>query len=230
MFSAMVGAFTGNLLPLASAYTVSGDASRAQAAYLLGTRVALTLALPPAVLFLAEGPALLTAWVGPGVGQPSGAILQLLVIAYFPSMLNSAGVPYALGMGLHRLVGVGLLSEGVIKVGLSLLWLGRLGTTGVALATLVASLTHQGLLWPWIIGRHLQVRPGAFWTQVLLPTLVPTLAMAGGLLLFRYVAPGQALAWRVLMAAITAAVCWAPAVVSLWRLRFFPRAGAPAQV
>jgi len=219
MLSAMVSAFTGNLLPLASAYVATSNVGGAQAAYLLGTRTALTLALPPAVFLLAEGPTLLTAWLGPAVGQPSGVILQLLVIAYLPSMLNSAGLPYALGMGLHRLVGIALLSEGLLKVGLSILWLRELGPAGIALATLVASLIHQGLLWPWAIGTRLQIGAGLFWTQALRPTLAPTLALAGSLVLMRYLMPDRPLIWRLVTTAVAAALCWAPTALSLWRMR-----------
>lgn len=217
MVSALVGAFTGNLLPLASAHEASGSGDRTQATYLLGTRIALLVALPPLALFFVEGPLLLSAWLGPAVGLPTGAILRLLAIAYLPSLANAAGPPVALGMGYHRIIAGLTLSEGVIKVLLSLLFMPKFGVYGVGFATLTSSLIHQGVIWPRILCRRLQVRPLTLWTEALRGPLTTAMAVTAALLLLEALFPGRHSGVRIVTAALVSLVGWGPVVVSLVR-------------
>jgi len=223
MVSALVGAFTGNLLPLASTYEASGSDERATANYLLGTRITLLLALPPLVLFFVEGPLLLSVWLGPDAGRPAGDILRLLAIAYLPSLANAAGLPVALGIGSHRSVAVLMLSEGLLKVLLSLLWMPRFAVFGVALATLTSSLIHHGFLWPRMLCRRLQIRPLTLWTDALLVPLAAATAVTAALLLLEHSFPGRHTGTRLVTAALVSLVGFGPVVVSLVR-RWVPTA------
>lgn len=229
MVFAVVGAFTGNLLPLASAHEASGSGDRARANYLLGTRIALFVALPPLVLFFVEGPLLLSAWLGPEVGMPAGDILRLLAVAYLPSLANAAGLPVALGMGSHRSVAVLMLSEGLLKVLLSLLWMPRLAVFGVGLATLTSSLIHQGFIWPTILCRRLQLRPVTLWADALLVPLTTATAVTAALLLLEHSFPGRQTSTRLVTAALVSIVGWGPGVGFLIR-RWIPAPSGGAKL
>ncbi len=222
MASAFVGAFTGNLMPLASVYRARGQTESLQTTYLWGTRVAATLALPQLIVLFVEGTSLLSRWVGPKVGTPAGEILQVLVLAYLPNLLNAAGMPLALGLGLERVGAALMVSEGVTKLGLSLLLVGAIGTKGVALATLASGLVHQGLLWPWALCRQLGLPLRSFWWRALGPLILPTVSLALGLFAWKRISAGLPELVHLLMT---------PAIVllyCLYTLKSIRRGGAPS--
>jgi O-antigen/teichoic acid export membrane protein len=215
MVSAFVGAFTGNLMPLASVYEARGQTERLRRTYLLGTRIAATLALPQLIVLFMEGQSLLGLWLGPKVGTPAGEILQLLVLAYLPSFLNAAGMPLAFGLGLERVGAALTASEGVTKLGLSLLLIGPIGTKGVALATLASGVVHQGLLWPWAICRQLGLPLRSFWWQALGPLILPAVSLALGLFAWQHLAPGVPELLRLCVAATSVLLYWLYALKSV---------------
>lgn len=181
MVSAFVGAFTANLTPLASLYEARGQTERAQETYLLGTRFAAVLSLPQLAILYMEGRSLLVLWLGPSVGTPAGQILELLVLAHVPVLINAAGMPLALGLGLQRAGAALMVSEGLTKVLLALLLVGSWGTKGVVIATLAAGLLHQGLAWPWTMCRNLRISLRRFAWRTLAPVLPIVLAITSGL-------------------------------------------------
>jgi O-antigen/teichoic acid export membrane protein len=217
MVSAFVGSFTGNLMPLASVYEARGQTERLRRTYLLSTRIAATLALPQLIVLFLEGQSLLVLWLGPKVGVPAGELLRFLVVAYLPSFLNAAGLPLAFGLGLERASAALMVSEGVTKLGLSLLLIGPIGTKGVALATLASGVVHQGLLWPWTICRKVKLPLRSFWWQALGPLIVPGAGLALGLFAWKHLAPGVPALLRSFAAATAVLLYWLYALRSVGR-------------
>ena len=54
------------------------------------------------LVFLLDGPELLSLWVGPAIGIPAGRLLRILALAHLPVIANGPGVQIALGKGLLR--------------------------------------------------------------------------------------------------------------------------------
>lgn len=191
VLSGIVGGFAGVLMPLASEAEARGRMDQNLAHYLMGTRISLLIALPPAVLFLLAGPPLLTSWVGPSVGQPAGSLLRILTLAHLPVIANSAGIPIALGAGRQRAVMLVSLCEGLVNLSLSYLLAKEMGLVGVALGTLIASVLAHGIAWPLLLARQLGLTWRRYWVEALRPNVAPTvIATAIFLLLRRLLPPG----------------------------------------
>jgi O-antigen/teichoic acid export membrane protein len=167
----VVGSFTGTLMPLASASAAVGDTESCARQYLAGTRVALFLGLPLSVLLVMEGPQLVTVWLGAEVGRPAGQILEVLAAAQVFVISNSAGVPVALGIGLHRIAAAMAVLEGLSNVALSYGLALRWGVLGVAVGTLVPSALFHGLAWFLIIRRALSLSWRRYWSEALRPNI-----------------------------------------------------------
>jgi O-antigen/teichoic acid export membrane protein len=214
--SASVGAFTGNLMPLAGLYAARHQEPANARVYLLGTRIAATLALPQLVVLFHEGPDLLRLWLGSEVGLPAAANLRLLVPAYLPSLLNAAALPIALGLGLQHRAARLLVGEGVAKVVLALALAPALGAAGVALATLVSGGVFQGVLWPVSLRRRLGIPLGRYMLEAILPPTLPALTLF--LALTAWPTPGSVgqLLWRWSAIAGVLLLYWS---LTLWVLR-----------
>ncbi len=214
--SASVGAFTGNLMPLAGMYAARHQGPSTARVYLLGTRLAATLALPQLVVLFHEGSGLLRLWLGSEIGFPAAANLRLLVPAYLPSLLNAAGLPVALGLGLQHRAARLLVGEGVTKVVLALALAPALGAAGVALATLLAGVVFQGVLWPVTLRRQLGIPLVRYMREAILPPILPALALF--LALTVWPTPGSVgkLVWRWSAIGGVVLLYWS---LTLWLLR-----------
>jgi peptidoglycan biosynthesis protein MviN/MurJ (putative lipid II flippase) len=126
-------------------------------------------------------------------------------------------MPLAFGLGLERVGSALTVSEGVTKLGLSLLLIGPIGTKGVALATLVSGVAHQGLLWPWAICRRLGLPLRSFWWQALGPLILPAVGLALGLFAWQHLAPKVPELLRTCAAATAVLLYWLFALKSLRR-------------
>lgn len=171
VLSGLVAGFTGTLMPLASEAEARNDTSQTARHYLVATRVALLIAMPGLLVAIAAGPALMTAWLGAPFGEPSGHLLRILAFAHIALVANSAALPIALGMGLHRPASVLLAVEGVLNLGLSIVLARPLGVGGVALGTALPSLLVQGMVWPVIMCRAFGIRPSRYVREALAPHL-----------------------------------------------------------
>ena len=189
VLSGIVGGFAGVLMPLASEAEAKGRTDQNLNHYLLGTRISLLIAVPPAVVFLLAGPALLSAWVGASVGQPAGMLLRILTLAHLPVIANSAGVPIALGAGQQRTVMLVSLCEGLVNLVLSYLLVQEMGLAGVAVGTLIAAVLAHGVAWPLLLAAQLGLTWKRYWAEALRPNVAPTAVAAGGFLLLRYLLP-----------------------------------------
>ena len=101
------------------------------------TRYAMFLALPPALLLLILGRAILTLWMGDSYADDH--VLLILVLGYLPLFAQQATYHILLGLASHGLPGASSLIASTVGAGMSLLFVGMLGwgIEGAALATAI---------------------------------------------------------------------------------------------
>jgi O-antigen/teichoic acid export membrane protein len=90
------------------------------------------------IYLLVAGPAFLAWWVGPEFEEPSGRVLQVLMLsflAYLP--VRGVALPILLGLGKPKAPTIGLLAMGAVNVVVSLALVASLGIFGVALGTAI---------------------------------------------------------------------------------------------
>jgi O-antigen/teichoic acid export membrane protein len=166
------------LLPLASELHAGGDLARLRALYLTSTRLTLAILVPVGgTLAVLAGP-LLGAWVGAAYSEYAYLVVILILAdAISASQWPAGSVLQA--MVRHRLLAVTAVASAIVNLGLSIVLLPRLGLAGVALGTLIpTAISSLGFVLPFTM-RVLCVKPGQVMREVLVPTLVPALAMGG---------------------------------------------------
>lgn len=208
-----VGAFTGSLTPRTAIASARNDMASVRALYVFGCRVTLYVGLPILASLSLFGPELLSAWVGPEVGQPAGQLLRVLALAHLPVLANAAGVTVAVGLGIQRQMALLTLAEGTSNVLLSIVLARRLGVLGVAIGTLLPALLFQGVVWPAVLWRYLGVRAGPYFAETARPLARPSLAFGAAVASFSVLGvQGPA---RVLMViAVAMAAFWITGILT----------------
>lgn len=134
--------FSNALMPLVSQSSGAGDAATVQRVLVDGTRFLLAIALPFCSLLFFFAPEIIQLWLGSEFAESAG-LLRILLGAVLGTavQLNAANV---LGMtGRHRFVAFAMGGSAAINLGLSL-WLIQIwNLSGVALATLIATLVTE---------------------------------------------------------------------------------------
>jgi len=124
------------LLPAFVDHAAASRTDRLAVLLVQATRLSLAavIAIGTSVAVLASP--LVMAWVGPSFA-PSVLVLQLLVLCAIVRVGISTSLTLLKGSGRHRFVAAVTSGMAVANLGLSLLLVGRLGYSGVALGTLV---------------------------------------------------------------------------------------------
>jgi len=148
--------------PLTSAvshWEANRDIDTVRRVYLKGVKYTSYLSF-----FIAAG---VIVWAGPFVRlwlQPEFAgaaevmtILSVSTAVFIPQILGNA---ILFGLGQHRYLLYVLILEASTKVILSLFLIGPYGITGMALAAAIPQLLLYTTLYPWLIGRALELSPG----------------------------------------------------------------------
>lgn len=133
-----VMAFTRVLLPIASGFHGKHDRQALGELLIRSTRQVMFLALPPVLVLLILGRALLRFWMG-DQAYADNHVLQILVLGYLPFLAQQATYFILLGLASHGLAGVASLSASIVSAALSILFVAVLGwgIDGAALATAV---------------------------------------------------------------------------------------------
>ncbi len=166
--------FTMLLLPLASELHARDEHERLRSLYLVGVRTSLAIALPlTTALIVLAGP-ILDAWVGPDYEGGAAVVVILAIASVVDLSLWPAGFVLQ-GIARHRWLAPIALGSGVANLILSLALARPLGLVGVALGTLLPT-TIEALvvLTPFTL-RTLNITPGRFASEALVPALWPVI-------------------------------------------------------
>lgn len=200
--------FSNALMPLVSQSKGAGDVATVRRILVDGTRFLLAIAVPFLALLLFYAEAIVVRWMGPEFAESVPLLRVLILAVLFSSVqLNAANV---LGMtGTHRFVAFAMGGSAVLNLVLSIILIQFLGLTGVALATMLATLVTELMLVVPRACRAQGIGLGAFMRDAIwptLPALVPALGVAA---LMAHVQPPSNFGWIILEGSVAALLYYA---------------------
>jgi len=86
--------------------------------------------------------------MGAQYGQPSGEVMQILLISQVFASANTTSGGIAYGMEKHRPIAIWAICEGVGNLVLSIILARKMGIFGVAWGTTIPSLVIHLIMWP----------------------------------------------------------------------------------
>jgi O-antigen/teichoic acid export membrane protein len=176
--------FVSFMLPIASELNAKSEQDKLRKLLLLGTRSTLTVFLPIGGTLAILSGSILSAWVG----EPYAKYSNLVWVLCGALMLDTMQWPAAMvlqGMNRHKIFGIVSMATGVSNILLSLALIPYFGLMGVALGTLItAAIETMFVVLPYAC-RRLNVSPGRFFVSVIMPVILPTLAMVFTLMAMR---------------------------------------------
>jgi O-antigen/teichoic acid export membrane protein len=150
--------------PSAARMDASGDLADLRRLLIVGTRMALLVALPLCLGLLFLGRQFITLWMGEEYAG-SAVLLMVLTIAQFAAMPQYVSTLVLAGMARHRLFAYAALCEGAANVALSMLLVQKMGLIGVAWGTVIPSLIINLLVVPFYTLRVLGMDFKDYFTQ-----------------------------------------------------------------
>ncbi|MBL8862492.1 MAG: polysaccharide biosynthesis C-terminal domain-containing protein [Planctomycetes bacterium] len=136
--TSLVVAVSAVILPHATKLHALGAASALRADFLKWSKICLSLVLAVGLYLLVLGPAFLGAWVGQRFVEPSGPVLQVLMLSFLVWLpVRGVAIAVLFGLGRPRKAALAFLGLGVVNLVVSVLLVGPLGILGVALGTAV---------------------------------------------------------------------------------------------
>ena len=134
------------LMPMAASRAASKDLSEVEDAFLKWSKIAATLVFLVGGYLMVLGPAFLDAWLGDESTPESGRLLQVLMVSFFVFLpVRGVALPVLMGLGRAKGPGIGLLSMGLVNVGLSIALIGPYGLLGVALGTAIPNVLFSAV-------------------------------------------------------------------------------------
>jgi len=158
MYSGQVSSAMGaTFIPMASGMDAAGQTKDLQRLLLRGSQAALGLMLPIGITLLLRGKTFIGLWMGPQYSQPSGTILQILLISQFFTIANSTAGQIAYGVDKHKSVATWSAIEAVFNLSLSLILVKTIGLYGIAWGTSISMAIIHLIFWPRYVKREIGV-------------------------------------------------------------------------
>jgi O-antigen/teichoic acid export membrane protein len=153
----IVSSMTTTFTPLASSFEAQGSQHNLRRLLVHGTRAALLVSLPIEAGLLFRGHSFIRLWMGDQYAQPSGTVMQILLLSVVFSSANvtSGGIVY--GMEKHKRIALWAIVEGAANLILSVILVHRMGIYGVAWGSAIPSVIIELLLWPTYICGLVQI-------------------------------------------------------------------------
>jgi O-antigen/teichoic acid export membrane protein len=175
--------FVRLLFPLASHLHGSEDRDRLRGLYVGSTRVTLALFVPIAVALMVLAGPFLTAWVGERYAGDAD-IAVILIAAGALELVSYPGGMMMMGSNAHRPLALFTGASALLNLSLSIILVGSMGVTGVALGTLIAG-TLEAIVVLAFGMRHFRVPARAMLSQALAPALLPAVPAVIALFVLR---------------------------------------------
>jgi len=208
--------FNGLLFPVVVGFGARADLPRLRATLLDGTRLAFGLVLGVTISLVAFAEPLVLFWMGADFRESLPALYALAVAGLVLVAQGPLG-NILLGTGRHRLVAAAALSEALINVALSLVFVRWWGVTGVAVGTAIPVVAVNLLVLLPAACRVVQVPVGELLRTATAPGLLSAVPAVAAALAFRRYMPPSSLIEVVLEGALSGLVF----------VLFFARFGLP---
>lgn len=161
----ILSAISVALFPAASNLAAQGNYDELRRLLSHGTRAVMAIALSIEVALLIRGETFISLWMGPQYGEPSGRVLQILVIAWFFNAGNFCAANIVFALSKHKKVVIWTMFEAIANLALSLVLVRRWGVVGVAWGTTIPSLIMQAFVWPRYVTNLLAMPLGRYLVQ-----------------------------------------------------------------
>jgi len=160
----VVSLATDTLYPAATRLDTRQDLAGLQALQILGTKIALLIALPLCLGYLFLGKQFITLWMGKEYAV-SAVFLVILTIPQFTSMSQYVSALILAGMAKHRALAYLVLAEGLTNLALSIILVQKIGLIGVAWGTVIPHLISTAVILPLFTLRILKMNVGNYLLQ-----------------------------------------------------------------
>ncbi len=145
-----------SLWPTVTRHYSRGNLDVLQSGFRLGVRLALLYGVASAVALWIAGPAIVEAWVGPGI-FPGRATFALQLAMLVIQVLVIPADTVLMATTRHYGYAAAAIGEGILNLGLSLWWIHLFGLPGVIAGTVVARLLTNGWYMPVAALRTLEL-------------------------------------------------------------------------
>ena len=135
------------VMPMATKLQAEGRPDELRDIFLKWSKIAMSLTLMAGLFLIVLGPRFIGWWIDPSFEAPAGNVLQILMLSallFLP--VRGVAQPILLGVGKPGLPTIAFLVAGILNLGLSLLLVGPLGLTGVALGTAIPNALFAGAI------------------------------------------------------------------------------------
>jgi O-antigen/teichoic acid export membrane protein len=169
------------VLPTSTRMAAQGRKDELSGVFMKWSKVCVSIALLVGTYLLVLGPRFLAVWIGPSYEAVPGEVLRVLMVSFlFYLPIRGVALPILLGLGEARRPALGLLSMGVLNIGLSIYLIRDYGILGVALGTAIPNVLYAA----WVLRetcRALEVSLGEWCAHSLGRAVPAALLPAGGL-------------------------------------------------
>ena len=185
----LINASSMIVAPLASHLDAQGHSHGVSQLLKRGSKYTLLLSYLGCAGLLCLGPDFIRLWMGDEYAVRSGKVVIILTLGLFFSLTENIGGHLLFGLGKHRLNVWCTLGEAALNLAASIFLVRHYGIYGVAAGTGLAALVVRGWFFPNAALKVFQVRWREYLAASVLPTVIPTLAFAGGILATRHFIP-----------------------------------------
>ncbi len=185
----LINASSMIVAPLASHLDAQGHSHGVSQLLKRGSKYTLLLSYLGCAGLLCLGPDFIRLWMGDEYAARSGKVVIILTLGLFFSLTENIGGHLLFGLGKHRLNVWCTLGEAALNLAASIFLVRHYGIYGVAAGTGLAALVVRGWFFPNAALKVFQVRWKEYLAASVLPTIVPTLAFAGGIMATRHFIP-----------------------------------------
>jgi len=173
------------VMPTATRLQTQGKGAELRDIFLRWSKIALSLTLAAGLFLIVMGPRFIAWWVDPSFEQPSGQVLQILMLSYLVFLpVRGVALPILMGLGKAGLPTIGFLVAGALNLALSIALVRPLGLAGVALGTAIPNVLFAAAVL-WQACRELDVSIVQFFRYVVPRATLGALPVVALLLFFK---------------------------------------------
>ena len=126
------------VMPLATRLKAKGNIDELRHVFLKWSKICLSIVLLIGLYLLVLGPAFIGWWMGPLFVEPSGRVLQVLMLSFLVYLpVRGVAIAVMMGVGKPALPAISFLVMGVLNLLMSIALVGSMGILGVALGTAI---------------------------------------------------------------------------------------------
>ena len=173
-----VSLVTDTFYPAATRLDARQDMEGLRELLILGTKVALLVALPLCIGFIFLGQQFIVLWMGKTYAS-SALFLIVLTIPQFTGLSQYVSALVLAGMARHRVLAYLVFAEGFANLVLSVILVQKIGLVGVAWGTVIPDVICTGIVIPWYTLRILNLSAREYLVRAYVRPVVASLPIAG---------------------------------------------------